>query len=318
MEQVHDQLFPFDEDKGKRLDVFLASRLKTISRERAKTLISSGKVFINGIIIQKSDYKLKGGETINVVVLNETAILSPPPEFIRLSIIYEDEHILILNKPAGVSTHPTTAAIHNTVLNGLLYMNKKLSDMGDPMRRGIVHRLDKQTCGLLIIAKDNESHMRLLEMFKQRTIHKTYIAVTYNVMQEQAGLIDSMICRHPVDRKKMTTKTTRGKRAITHFRVIKRFKDATVVALFPETGRTHQLRTQLSDMGYPIINDTVYSKRKPAFHRLELQKLVLLLDGIALFAYAINFVHPIYGTQMSFSAPFPLWLKEVLEEDELY
>jgi 23S rRNA pseudouridine1911/1915/1917 synthase len=318
MEQVYDQLFPFDEDKGKRLDVFLVNRLKSISRERAKTLISSGKISINGIIIQKPDYKLKGGEIIRIGALDETTVLSPPPEFIPLPIMYEDEHIIILNKPAGVSTHPTPTIIHNTVLNGLLYMNKELSDMGDPMRRGIVHRLDKQTCGLLIIAKDNESHIKLLQMFKQRTIHKTYIAVTYNAMTEQAGLIDNMICRHPVDRKRMTTKTTRGRRAITSFRVIKKFKDATVVALFPETGRTHQLRTQLSDRGYPIVNDTVYSKRKPAFRSLELQKMVLMLDGIALFAYAINFVHPIYDKQMSFSAPFPLWLKEVLKEDELY
>ncbi len=317
MEQVHDKLFPFAEDKGKRLDIFLVNRLSAISRERAKTLIAKGWISINGVVIQKPDYKIKGDELIDVRIVQEVPVLSPPPEFIPLPILYEDEHIMILNKPAGISTHPTAASLHNTVVNGLLFMNKPLSDMGDPMRRGIVHRLDKQTCGLLIIAKDNESHINLLKMFKQRTIHKTYIAVTYNTMAEQSGSIDTMIGRHPVDRKKMTTKTKKGRRAITSFRVIKNINDATVVALFPETGRTHQLRTQLSDRGYPIINDALYSKRKPQFHNLQLQKMVLLLDGIALFAYAIKFMHPVYGTPVSFTAPFPVWLKEVLKEDEL-
>ena len=318
MDQAHNQLFPFAEDKGKRLDVFLTNSLRAVSRERAKALISSGKISINGVIIQKPDHTLKGGESIQVGTLDdETPVLSPPPEFIPLPVLYEDDHIMIVNKPAGVSTHPTPVALHNSVLNGLFFMNKALSDMGDPMRRGIVHRLDKQTCGLLIIAKNNESHINLLKMFKQRTIHKTYIAVTYNVMKEQTGIIDTFIGRHPVDRKKMTTKTMRGRRAVTSFRVLKMFDDATVVELSPRTGRTHQLRTQLSDKGYPIINDTLYSKKKPRFRSLQLQKMVLLLDGIALFAYALSFMHPIFGTQMSFSAPFPLWLKEVLKEDEL-
>jgi 23S rRNA pseudouridine1911/1915/1917 synthase len=203
------------------------------------------------------------------------------------------------------------------VLNGLLSMNKTLSDMGDPLRRGIVHRLDKQTCGLLIIAKTNEAHLNLLQMFKQRTIHKTYIAVTYNAFTEQAGLIDTVIARHPVDRKRMTTKTTRGRQALTSFRVLKTVNKATVVELFPKTGRTHQLRTQLSDMGYPIVNDTLYSRMKPVFRDLKLQKMVLLLDGIALFAYAIGFLHPVLGTPLSFTAPFPPWLHEVLSEHEL-
>ena len=318
MDQGQNQLFPLVADRGKRLDVFLANSLRAVSRERAKALIAAGKISLNGIIIQKPDHKLKGGESIQIGTLDEEIpVLSPPPESVPLPVLYEDDSIMIINKPAGISTHPTPAALHHSVLNGLLSMNKTLSDMGDPLRRGIVHRLDKQTCGLLIIAKDNEAHLNLLKMFKERTIHKTYLAVTYNVMTQQTGIIDTFIGRHPVDRKKMTTRTTRGRRAVTSFRVLKTYDNATVVELFPRTGRTHQLRTQLSDRGYPIINDTLYSKKKPVFRSLPLQKMVVLLDGIALFAYALSFLHPISGTQMSFSAPFPLWLKEVLREDEL-
>lgn len=317
MEQSYKQLSLFAEDKGKRLDVFITNKLKSISREKAKGLIQKGRVFVSGVVIQKPDYKIKGTEFITIKEVEEPALPTPPPENIILPILYEDEHIIIINKPAGVSTHPTATSIHHTVVNGLLYMNKSLSDMGDPLRRGIVHRLDKQTSGLLIIAKDNEAHLNLLKMFKQREIHKTYIAVTHNAISEQSGIIDNLIERHPVDRKRMTTKTRKGKRAITNYRVIKRFEEATVVELLPQTGRTHQLRTQLSDMGYPIVGDTTYSKKKLQFHNIQLQKMALLLDGIALFAYALRFLHPIYKTTMTFSAPLPVWLKEVIKEDEL-
>jgi len=315
--EVYRQLFPLAEDKGKRLDVFLTNRLKFLSREKAKDLINKGRVYISGVVTQKPDYRIKGNESIGINEVQEPPLPTPPPENIILPILYEDEHIIIINKPAGISTHPTATATRNTVLNALLYMNKSLSDMGDPLRRGIVHRLDKQTAGLLIIAKDNESHLNLLKMFKQREIHKTYIAVTHNVMMEQSGIIDNLIERHPIDRKRMTTKTKRGKRAITHYSVIKRFEEATVVMLFPQTGRTHQLRTQLSDMGYPVVGDNIYSKKKLQFRNIQLQKMALLLDGIALFAYALHFVHPIYKTPMTFSAPFPSWLREVIKEHEL-
>ncbi|MGB9736231.1 MAG: RluA family pseudouridine synthase [bacterium] len=318
MEHEYSELSPDINDKGKRLDVFLANRIKSISREKAKDLINRGMVYIGGVTVQKPDYRIRGNESIIVDHVKESrSIVSPPPENIPLSVLYEDEYIMIINKPAGVSTHPTMNAMHNTVVNGLLYMNKQLSDMGDPLRRGIVHRLDKLTTGLLIIAKNNEAHINLLKMFKQRAIEKTYIAVTHNKMGEQSGVIDGFIERHPVDRKKMTTKTMHGRRAITSFQVIKRFDEATVLLLFPKTGRTHQLRTQLSDMGYPIVNDTVYSKRKALFRDPKLQRMALLLDGIALFAYALKFVHPVYNTPLSCSAPFPLWLKKVLEEHEL-
>jgi len=311
------QLFPSEENAGERIDIFLTRKLSALSREKIKSAIISGNVNVNGIVLQKPDYKIKGNETIKVSIVAEPPSVFPSPEPIAVPVIYEDDHIIIINKPAGVVTHPTAHSMHNSIVNALLYMNKTLSDMGDPMRPGIIHRLDKQTCGLLIIAKNNESHKKLVEMFKQRTIHKIYIAVVYDVINEQAGVIDSLINRHPIDRKRMTTKTTRGKQAITSFTVIKRFDSATVVMLFPKTGRTHQLRTQFSDIGHPIINDTVYSKKKPDFKHPQLNKMISLLNGIALFAYALSFIHPVYGTCMTFRAPFPGWLKEVLYEHEL-
>lgn len=318
MEHEYNAFSPDVDDKGKRLDVFLANRFRSISREKVKDLINRGMVSVSGIIVQKPDYKIKGNETIVISQLHEQhPALIPTPEDIKLEIIYEDEHIIVINKPSGISTHPTANSLHNTVVNGLLFMNKQLSDMGDPFRRGIVHRLDKLTSGLLIIAKSNEAHLNLLKMFKQRTIEKTYIAVTYNKMTQQGGLIDNLIERHPFDRKRMTTKTKHGRRAVTSFFVVKQFDEATVVLLFPKTGRTHQLRTQLSDLGYPIINDAVYSKKKPQFRNPQLHRMSLLLDGIALFAYKLRLTHPVYGTQMTFFAPFPLWLKEVLGEHEL-
>ncbi len=317
MGQQHDEFLSGTEDRGKRLDIFLAGRIAALSREKAKGLVTGGRISINGVVLQKPDYRMKADDRVRVDLPDAAPAAVPPPETILLPVLYEDEHLLIVNKPAGVSTHPTPSALHNTVVNGLLSMNVTLSDMGDPLRRGIVHRLDKQTCGLLIIAKSNEAHLNLQRMFKQRTIHKTYIAVTYNTFVQRAGSIETVIARHPVDRKRMTTKTTRGRQAITEYRVLKTVNNATVVSLFPKTGRTHQLRTQLSDMGYPIVNDTLYSKKKPVFRNLQLQKMVLLLDGIALFAYALRFQHPVSGIPLSFTAPFPSWLNEVLTEHEL-
>lgn len=317
MAEPNDRFFPSAGDRGKRLDVFLAHRIKNASRERIKASIQNGSVSINNVAVQKPDYRIKGDEEIAVRVLPEDPGVSPPPESIPIPVLYEDEHIMIMNKPAGISTHPTARALHNSVVNALLSMDKKLSDMGDAMRRGIVHRLDKQTCGVLIIAKDNESHMALLRMFRQREIHKTYLAVTYGVVKKDTGTIEGFINRHPVDRMRMTTKTTKGRKAVTSFRVIKRFDEATVVMLHPQTGRTHQLRTQLSDMGYPIVNDALYSRRRPEFRDLRLNSMVSQLKGIALFAYSIGFLHPVDNTAVQFSAPFPAWLTAVLEEHEL-
>ncbi len=318
MQQITEQVFSSLEDKGERLDIFLAHNLKAVSREKIKSLIHDGNITVNKDVVNKPDYRIKGSESIEVHIAAAEPSVSPPPERIDIPVIYEDDHIIILNKPAGVSTHPTATSLHRSVVNALLYMNKQLSNMGDPMRQGIVHRLDKQTCGVLIIAKHNDAHLKLVNMFKHRTIHKTYIAVAHNVMKQDTGIINGLIQRHPVDRKRMTTKTTKGKEAITLFRVVKRFDAATVVLLSPKTGRTHQLRTQLSDMGYPIINDDIYFKKKPEFRQQQLNSMLSTMNGIALFAYAISFLHPVYNAMVTFSAPFPAWLKEVLKEYELY
>lgn len=318
MDRITERLSSSSEDRGERLDIFLAHNLRSISREKIKSLIHDGNIAVNRAVVDKPDYRIKGNESIEVYIAAEEPLNLPPPEPINIPLMYEDEHIIVLNKPAGVSTHPTANALHGSVVNALLYMNKRLSNMGDPMRQGIVHRLDKQTCGVLLIAKDNEAHIKLINMFKNRTIQKTYIAVTYNVLKQDSGIISGLINRHPVDRKRMTTKTTKGREAVTRFRVIKKFDNATVVMLSPRTGRTHQLRVQLSDMGYPIINDNTYSRRKPGLEQYQLNRMLSVIDGIALFAYAISFTHPVYNIPVTFSAPFPVWLKEVLKERELY
>ncbi len=305
-------------DRGERLDAFLSRSLPVVSRERIKSLIKQGSTVVNGSVVVKPDYKIKGNESIEVHLPPAEISALPSPEPIPLPVLYEDEHIIVVDKPAGISTHPTPTALHHTVVNALLSMNRRLSDMGDPLRRGIVHRLDKQTAGVLIIAKSNEAHLKLLTMFKHRTIHKTYIAVVYGTMKTDAGTISGLISRHPFDRKRMTTKTTRGKEAVTRFRVIKRLDGITVVILWPETGRTHQLRTQLSDRGHPILNDDLYSRKRPVPARQQVLAILSSSGGIALFAYAISFTHPVYDVPVTFSAPFPAWLKAVVSEHEIH
>ncbi|MCL5277159.1 MAG: RluA family pseudouridine synthase [Deltaproteobacteria bacterium] len=318
MEHTTEKVFPSLEDRGERLDVFLSRSLGSVSREKIKSIIKEGNAAINGAVVGKPDYKIKGNESIEVHIPVAVPSPVPPPEPINIPIMYEDDYIIIIDKPPGVSTHPTSTALHRTVVNALLYMDKQLSNMGDPLRRGIVHRLDKQTEGILIIAKSNDAHMKLLSMFKYRTVHKAYIAVVYNVMVQDSGTINGLIGRHPVDRKRMTTKTAKGKEAVTYFRAVKRLDNGTVVLLSPKTGRTHQLRAQLSDMGYPIINDDLYSRKRRVPMQPRLRAMLSAVDGIALFAYAVSFLHPIYGVPVTFSAPFPAWLKAVLSEHELY
>ncbi len=315
MDVIQKQLSPSQTDKGKRLDAFLTSQLNSFTREKVKLAIKEGLIAVNSVALKKPDYRILGNELIQVNIKRSISHeYVPIPQAIHLPVIYEDEHMLIINKPAGISTHPSLNAMEDTVVNGLLYMNIPLSDVGGPLRAGIVHRLDKPTSGLLIIAKNNVAHHAFVRMFKDRTISKIYIACVYGILPKETDVIESLISRLHSDRKRMTTKASKGKEAITQYRVLKRFLDASMLMLLPKTGRTHQLRAQLSDMGYPIVGDHVYSKRKMEFKDKKLQYAFSNFEGVALFAYAISFEHPIYKGMMNFAAPFPEWLMRITDE----
>ncbi len=263
---------------GLRLDIFLSKNLPdTPSRSFVQTLIKSQAVTVNGKVV-KSHHQVSTGDGIEV-----SAAVAPKtdiePENIPLDIFYEDECLLIVNKPCGMTVHPASGQYTQTLVNALLYHCESLSDMNTDVRPGIVHRLDKETSGLILIAKNNKTHAFLAEQFEQHTIRKQYIAIVEGVVEFDEGFIDAPLGRHPRHREKRAVVYAQSKEAQTLYRVKKRKKDKTLIALFPQTGRTHQLRVHMAHLGHPILGDEKYGK-KSSFFRL------------ALHAQAIGFIHP--------------------------
>lgn len=282
-----------------RLDVFLTQNLENVpSRTYVKKLIEAGQVMIDNEIL-KANYKVSEGETVEVIL--ESPLGEDPnidPEDIPLDIFYEDEHLLIVNKPIGMMVHPATGIYTGTLVNALLYHCKNLSDANSAERAGIVHRLDKETSGLMIVAKDNQTHVRLGRQFEKHQIRKRYVALVEGRVEFDQGVIEAALGRHPVHReKKAVSFDEAAKEAVTYYEVLKRTEDATLIALFPKTGRTHQLRVHMAHLRHPILGDDKYG-RKATFARL------------ALHAQSIGFVHPITKQWLEFSAKIP---KEFLE-----
>jgi len=297
-----DNIKLISEEDGIRIDAWLTSKLEKYSRSYIQKLIDDKLVTVNDKIV-KSNYKLKQGDRVEVNV-PEPVKLDVVPEKIDLDILYEDDDIIVVNKPKGMVVHPAAGNYSGTLVNALMeHCGGSLSDINGVIRPGIVHRIDKDTSGVLVVAKNNEAHDILSKKLKKHDIKRIYVAVTEGVIREDTGKIVAPIGRHPVERKKMAVNTKNGREAITHFKVLERFKDATYVQLELETGRTHQIRVHMSYIGYPIIGDSVYGRKKNKYG----------IEGQALHAKVLGFEHPISGKYMEFEADIPDYFKKLLE-----
>ncbi|MBF0504350.1 MAG: RluA family pseudouridine synthase [Candidatus Omnitrophica bacterium] len=278
-----------------RLDVYLANAIPEVpSRVFIKKMVEAGQVRVNGRL-QKVKYKVNAGDRIEVDIKEEAfAPKDIPSEKMDLDIFYEDEDLVVINKPAGLTVHPASGSQSGTLVNGLMFRFKEeLSDINGPVRPGIVHRLDRDTSGLILIAKTNVAHARLGRQFEKHTVIKRYVARVQGSVQFDEGIIEAPLERHrKYHDQRQIAQEGGGKEALTLYEVLKRFSKSTLVALFPQTGRTHQLRVHMKHLGHPILGDEKYG-RKESFPRL------------ALHAQSIGFIHPIRKAFVEFSCPIP-------------
>ena len=290
------------EESNIRIDKYLSQKLSDLSRSYLQSLIKSENIKVNNKII-KANYKTKEGDNIVVTV--------PPPiqtdikaENINIDIIYQDSDILVINKPQGMVVHPAPGNYSGTLVNALLYRHDCLSNINGEIRPGIVHRIDKDTSGLLVVAKNNTAHIKLSEQLKDKTMNRIYLAVVENNIKQDEGTIDTLIGRNPVDRKKMAViKNGHGRQAITHYKVLERYGDYTLVRAKLETGRTHQIRVHMAYIGHPIVGDPVYGSKNNKFK----------LKGQALHAKQLTLIHPTTGKVMVFNAPLPEYFNALLQ-----
>ncbi len=297
------------EDEDRRLDHFLAENLVDISRNRVQKLVEEGQVSVNRLKCTDNNYRLKLGDLINLTIPPpEKALIKP--EKITLDIIYEDEDLLVINKPRGMVVHPAPGHRKGTLVNALLYHCSNLSGIGGVIRPGIVHRLDKDTSGLLIVAKNDPTHRNLSEQLKSRNLCREYIALVSGRVKPVIGRIEAPIARHPHHRKKMAV-TAGGRKAVTRYRVLKYYGRYSLLQLNLETGRTHQIRVHLAYLGYPVVGDHTYAKSS-SWNELP----STLSQPHALHARRIKFMHPQTGEPLEFLAPLPgdfkkglVWLK---------
>ena len=291
-----------DNNQKKRLDIYIADEIEELSRTTVQRLIYEEKILVNGKK-QKSSYKPEVGDEINIDIPEaHEAILKA--QDIPVPVVYEDNDIIVVNKPKGMVVHPANGNPDGTLVNAILAICKdSLSGIGGEIRPGIVHRLDKDTSGLLIVAKNDVAHIKMSKQIQDREVIKKYIALVKGVVKENEATINMPIGRSTKDRKKMAV-TKNGKNAITHFKVIERFKNYTLLEVKIETGRTHQIRVHLSEIGYPIVGDTTYSNGKNEWG----------IKGQCLHAKSLKFKHPITGKEMFIEAPLPEYFQEVIEE----
>jgi 23S rRNA pseudouridine1911/1915/1917 synthase len=290
------------DEENKRIDLFLTGKLQNYSRTYIKKLIDEQLVSVSDKPV-KVNYKLKAGEKI-VVRIPDAKILDIEPENIDISVMYEDDDIIVVNKAKGMVVHPAAGNYTGTLVNALMYHNKgSLSDINGIIRQGIVHRIDKDTSGVLVIAKNNKAHEKLSEVFKTHDIKRVYMAVVDGIISEETGRIEAPIGRHTVDRKKMSINVNHGRKATTHFRVIERFRDATFIKVTLETGRTHQIRVHMAYINHPVIGDEVYGKK-----RKDLE-----FRGQVLHAKLLGFKHPTTSEYVEFESPLPEYFENLLK-----
>ena len=293
------------EDAGTRVDAWLAAHAEGLTRSAAARLLEEGQVTWNGKALAKN-HKLTGAETLEVS-LPEPEAVDVAPQDIPLDVVYEDADVIVVNKPKGLVVHPAPGHTDDTLVNGLLYaMGDRLSGINGEMRPGIVHRIDKDTSGLLAIAKNDLAHAVLASQLKDHTMARTYEAIVCGVLKEDSGTVDAPIGRHPSDRKKMCVTQRNSKPAVTHWEVIRRYRGYTHIRCKLETGRTHQIRVHMAYIGHPILGDTVYGRKKPELGQ----------SSQCLHAGALCFRHPRDGHPVMVFAELPPSFREVLEKLE--
>ena len=292
-----------EEEQGKRLDVYIVSKDSDVTRTSAQRQIEQGNVTINGKRTTKVSYKVSDGDEIEIEE-KEPVEIELKAQDIPVDIVYEDKDIIVVNKPKGMVVHPANGNPDGTLVNAIMAICKdSLSGIGGEIRPGIVHRLDKDTSGLLIVAKNDMAHVNMSEQIKRHEVKKTYIALVRGVVKENEATIDMPIGRSNSDRKKMAV-TKNGKNAVTHIKVLKRYDKYTLLEVNIETGRTHQIRVHLAHIGYPVIGDYIYSNGKNEFG----------IVGQCLHAKSLEFKHPITGEDMKLEAPLPAYFKNVINE----
>ena len=322
------------EAAGQRLDHFIATQLDGVSRSRVQLLLEQGEVLVNEAQAKPS-LKLRGGEQIVITGSPHPAPLRATPQNIPLDVIFEDKHLAVINKPAGMMVHAGAgetedARNRNTLVNALLFRFKTLSSTADDLRPGIVHRLDKETSGLIIVAKSDAAHSALAELFSSRQISKTYVALVHGSLQREKGTITAAVSRDPVRRTRMTTRPAENSRsAVSHYEVVRRldtrFGKFTLLRVRIETGRTHQIRVHMASIGHPVVGDTLYgapaqlsaqvaqgqSSSRAARRRAEPERLKLGRNF--LHAARLEFRHPLSGKDLELEAPLPAELTEFLD-----
>lgn len=290
--------FKIEEEVNVRLDQYLIDKLD-ISRNKVQSMIKEKKVLVNGVTPKRS-YKLKIGDVIESEEYVEEQ-MDVIAEDLPLDIVYEDDSLIIVNKDNGMVVHPAIGNNSGTLVNGLLH-HSKLSDINGEFRPGIVHRIDAYTTGLLVVAKNNKAHAFLAEQFREHSVHRKYIALVWGVVKTDTGTIDAPIGRDVSDRKKMAVTALNSKHAVSHFKVIERFKKATLIELQLETGRTHQIRVHMNYIGHPVVNDNVYGRRK-----------IIDNSGQCLHAKELGFIHPKTNEYIKFDSELPSCFKNILE-----
>lgn len=290
------------DESGLRLDSFLADAVPELSRAQAQKLIADGRVLLGGSAVRKN-HRTAAGERFEVTLPAVQEMAEAQPENIPLDIVYEDEDVLVVNKPRGLVVHPAAGHWSGTLVNALLYHCRDLSGIGGVMRPGIVHRIDKDTSGLLIVAKNDFAHQHLSAQLKDHTLRRCYEAVACGGFREDCGTIDAPIGRHPTDRKKMAVTERNSRNAVTHWEVLARYRGYTHLRLRLETGRTHQIRVHMAWQNHPLLGDTVYGAKKPAFG----------LEGQCLHARELTFLHPRTGQPMTVTSELPAYFRDVLE-----
>ena len=291
-------------ETNERIDKFLSIQMEELSRSYVQKLIKDGNVKVNGKLV-KANYKLSYDEWIQVTIpeLTSPDIL---PENIPLDILYEDEDILIINKPKGMVVHPAAGHYSGTLVNALMYYcGDSLSGINGILRPGIVHRIDMDTTGSLLVCKNDFAHQRLAEQLKVHSIKRVYHAIVHGNLKEDSGTINEPIGRHPTERKKMCVNHQNGRDAVTHYEVLERFGDYTYIACKLETGRTHQIRVHMASMHHPLLGDKVYGPQKCPFPELQ---------GQTLHAKILGIVHPRTGEYLEVDAPLPEYFEKILQK----
>lgn len=300
---MRQHFFVLEEQESMRIDAYLAEICQDLSRSYVQKLLKGGQVLVNGARV-KASFKVSTGDDVEVEIPEATE-----PEIVAedmdLDILYEDQDVILVNKPKGMVVHPAAGHYSNTLVNGLMaHCKNQLSGINGVLRPGIVHRIDKDTTGVLIVCKNDKAHNAVAAQLKEHSITRKYVAVVHGVIKEDQGTVDAPIGRHPTERKKMSINEKNGRHAVTHYRVLQRFPKYTYIECQLETGRTHQIRVHMASIGHPVLGDKVYGPAKCPFS----------LEGQTLHAAVLGFVHPCTGEYLELTAPLPEYFQNLLRK----